>query len=84
MVEIAEKAFESAIVATFERRGTPLPEALPLGLSDEFAADAAKRQQWRGFLGRNRLEALALTEVVTEVRAFLAEPLRLARERGRP
>lgn len=72
-----------ALAATFERRGTPLPDTLPLGLSDEFAQDNAKGVQWRAFLGKNRLNAPSLPEVVAEVRGFLAEPLRLARERGR-
>ena len=70
-----------AIAATFERRGTALPQDLPLGLSDEFAWDAAKRTQWAAFLNRNRLEAPALDDVVAEVRDFVTEPLRLARER---
>jgi len=68
-----------AIAATFARRGTALPANVPLGLSDEFAADPTKRAQWQGFLNRNRLTAPALDEVVAEVREFLAEPLRLAR-----
>lgn len=71
-----------AIASTFARRGTALPEGLPLGLSDEFAADATKRAQWQGFLGRNRLVAPALDAVVAELREFLVEPLRLARERA--
>lgn len=70
-----------AIAATFERRGTVLPQDLPLGLSDEFAWDPAKRTQWAAFLNRNRLEAPALADVVAEVRDFVTEPLRLARER---
>lgn len=32
-----------AIAATFQRRGTAVPEDMPLGLSDEFARDTAKR-----------------------------------------
>lgn len=72
-----------ALAATFTRRGTSLPEALPLGLSDEFAKDTGKAGQWKAFLGKNRLDAPSLAEVVAEVRTFLAEPLRLAREQGR-
>jgi hypothetical protein len=71
----------NAIAATFARRGTALPPAVPLGLSQEFARDAAKLNQWRAFLGKNRLDAPTLEEVVAEVRDFLSEPLRLARER---
>jgi len=72
-----------AIAMTFARRGTPLPEALPLGLSDEFAQDRTKGAQWTAFVGRNRLHAPSLAEVVAEVRTFLVEPLRLAREQRR-
>ena len=70
-----------AIAATFARRQTPLPEDLPLGLSDEFAQDAMKRTQWKAFLNKNRLDAPALDAVVTEVRRFVEEPLRQARQR---
>ena len=70
-----------AIAATFARRQTPLPEGLPLGLSAEFAQDAMKRTQWKAFLNKNRLDAPALDAVVTEVRRFVEEPLRLARQR---
>jgi hypothetical protein len=50
-------------------------------LSVSSARDAAKLNQWRAFLGKNRLDAPTLEEVVAEVRDFLSQPLRLARER---
>lgn len=68
-----------AIAATFQRRGTALPVGVPLGLSDEFARNATKRAQWKAFLGKNRLDAPALDEVIVEIRDFVAEPLHLAR-----
>jgi len=72
-----------AISATFERRHTVLPEGVLIGLSDEFARDAAKQTQWKAFLGKNRLEAPALDEVVAEIWGFVAEPLNLAwQQRG--
>ena len=70
-----------AIAATFQRRGTAVPVEVPLGLSDEFARDAAKRAQCKGFLGKNRLDALTLDAVIEEVRRFVTEPLKLARQR---
>jgi hypothetical protein len=70
-----------AIAATFQRRGTAVPVEVPLGLSDEFAHDAAKRAQWKAFLGKNRLDAPTLDEVIGEVRHFVTEPLKLARQR---
>ena len=68
-----------AIRATFDRRHTPIPEAIPMGLSDEFANSPAKTVQWKAFLDRNRLEGPALADVVTEIRAALAPAMRLAR-----
>ena len=75
--------FGDAIVATFQRRRTELPKDVPLGLSDEFARDVAKRAQWKAFLGKNRIEAPALDEVIAEVRRFVTEPLTLARKNKR-
>ena len=72
-----------AIAATFARRRTALPLGVPLGLSEEFARDAVKLAQWKAFLRKNRLDAPALEEVVAEVRNFLAEPMRLARDQTR-
>jgi hypothetical protein len=68
-----------AIAATFARRGTPLPEELPVGLTGEFAQDAARRAQWQAFLGKNGLAGPSLDRVVTEVGEFVMEPLRHAR-----
>ena len=68
-----------AIMATFQRRGTALPDGIPLGLSDEFAHDVVKRAQWKGFLGKNRLDKLSLEDVVEEVRLFVEAPMAHAR-----
>ncbi len=64
-----------ALNATFRRRGTALPTAIPPGLSDAFAGDPAKRAQWSAFVGRLRLEkdetTASLADVVARIRAFL-------------
>ena len=61
-----------AVRATFERRGTSLPNVAPLALTDEFAADMGKQTQWRAFVRRGRLSDEApLAEVVNVLRAFL-------------
>jgi predicted nucleotidyltransferase component of viral defense system len=83
---VQEGALDTAIVAeaiaaTFARRGSPLPEALPTGLTGEFALDAAKRAQWQAFLNKNGLAAPSLEVVVAEVGQFVMEPLRQARMR---
>ena len=61
----------AAIDATFERRGTPLPEITPFGLSDEFALDPQKQAQWRAFLRKNRLQGPELDTAAAEIRAFV-------------
>lgn len=69
-----------AIAATFARRGTAVPAGMPLGLTEAFARDPAKQRQWQAFLGRNRLHAPALEQVVADVRDLVALPLTLARK----
>lgn len=61
-----------AVHATFARRRLAIPDAIPAGLSDAFAQDAAKQKQWAAFLNRNRLKHLELVQVVGSMRdAFL-------------
>lgn len=64
-----------AIGATFARRQTALPDDLPVGLTQRFAADAEKRKQWQAFLNRNRLAAPALGDVIAELATFSRTPL---------
>ena len=72
-------ALASAIRATFTRRQTALPEGVPVGLSDAFAIDRAKLAHWHAFLGRSRLNAPDLKDVVESIRDRIAAPLELAR-----
>ena len=64
-----------AIVATFNRRGTPLPTELPIGLSDEFAGDASRQALWAAFLRKNALAAMPLGDVVGALRTRLQPAL---------
>ncbi len=75
----------AAIGATFERRATPLPEAVPVGLSDEFASDRGKQQQWQAFQHRARpaLPPPALADVTSLISRFLLPPTNAVRL-GRP
>ena len=57
-----------AIEATFSRRKMAMPNALPAGLSNAFVADVIKQTQWKAFLKKNRLDAIALADVVTRLR----------------
>lgn len=58
-----------AIEATFARRNMNLPKELPTGLSDASVKDAGKDAQWKAFLRKNRLESVALADVVTRLLA---------------
>lgn len=72
-----------AIGATFARRRTDLPDGMPIGLTDRFAADVEKQKQWQAFIKRNRLDAPALGDVVAELATFSHTPLgRAAAIRG--
>jgi hypothetical protein len=72
-----------AIAATFERRATEVPAEVPVGLADSFANEPATQAQWKAFLGRNRLAAIPLDEVVAEIRDLVRDPLRLAAARAK-
>ena len=64
---VFDSRLPQAIAATFARRGTPIPDALPDGLSVAFAADTQKQQQWRAFI-----ENVAVNpgELATVIRDF--------------
>ncbi|MDZ5458010.1 nucleotidyl transferase AbiEii/AbiGii toxin family protein [Azohydromonas lata] len=68
-----------AVAATFARRKTALPTAVPIGLSDEFAIDASRQTLWRAFLRKNDLEATPLADTVTMLRERLWPVLQRAR-----
>jgi hypothetical protein len=70
----------NAIAATFERRATPIPEGVPVGLSDEFAQNPVTRAQWQGFVRKNRLGEMALEDVIDDVRRFVDAPMAHARK----
>ena len=62
-----------AIEATFNRREMAMPTTVPAGLSDGFVAHAIKQTPWKAFLKWNRLDTIALADVM---------PGRVARFRG--
>ena len=66
-----------AIKATLDRRGTELPDELPVGFTDEFANDNLKQQQWAAFLERLQIaDAPAdLTALIAELRGFVGPAL---------
>lgn len=65
-----------AIRATFKRRKTPVPKALPPALTSEFAEDPSKKSQWAGFLRKADVrDAGTLADTVMSLIVFLEKPL---------
>jgi len=62
-----------AIKATFETRGTAVPNKPPLALSPEFYDDREKNAQWKAFLNKAKLnaEGKSLAEIAKALRVFL-------------
>lgn len=58
---------QSAVRRTFERRQTPMPNGLPTALTDEFATNAKKIAQWKGFCRKSRIETIPLSEVLAQL-----------------
>jgi hypothetical protein len=67
-----------AVRATFDRRKTTLTGDPPFGLTDAFAQDTQKQVQWQAFLRKNRLEALALNDIITTLAAFMLPVIKTA------
>ena len=67
-----------SIAATFERRKTAIPEALPVALAPAFFAEENRATQWRAYLDRNGLPSTPadFSLVGERLRVFLGEPLR--------
>jgi predicted nucleotidyltransferase component of viral defense system len=64
---------QQAVHATFKRRGTPVPDHVPVGLSEAFSADPRKQQQWSAFVRNLSKEAPRLVDVVTSLRGRLSD-----------
>jgi predicted nucleotidyltransferase component of viral defense system len=71
-----------ALVATFQRRATPLPNETPVGLTDEFAADTTKRRQWDAYREGTRARGVPLDAIVKLVRQLLAPSMAEAATRS--
>ena len=65
-----------AVSATFTRRKTAIPKDLPIGLTDEFAANSQKILQWNAFLKKNRIVAPALSVVVETISSKVGKLIR--------
>lgn len=67
-----------AITATFDRRGTALPDHEPFVFTAEFYEDAVKKRQWEAFQGKLGLgpDLRAFADVIAFLRGFLMPPVR--------
>lgn len=70
-VELAE-----AIRRTFDRRKTPIPDEVPVGLTDEYWRQAGRDAQLRAFARRSRMDATSqmVGEIAPTLRKFLQPP----------
>ena len=68
-----------AIAATFYRRRTPLPDALPDALTAEFARDEAKRRQWNAFSADLAIITGPFETVIYDLANFLMPQVAQAR-----
>jgi predicted nucleotidyltransferase component of viral defense system len=60
-----------AVTATFNRRGMEVPDAVPTGLTDEFATDPSRQAIWHAFLNKNEMPSQSLGDVVGQIRWHL-------------
>lgn len=79
-----------ALAATFERRGTAVPEEVPDALTQAFATDATKQRQWGAFMRDLAADVPSLETIVNDLAGFLmpyaqqARQQRGAADRGTP
>jgi predicted nucleotidyltransferase component of viral defense system len=78
--EFDEERLSRAIAATFERRGTAIPEEVPDALSPAFAADATKQRQWVAFVRDLATDAPSLETIVNDLAGFLMPYAQRARQ----
>ena len=65
------KVLTEAIFNTFERRGTSIPEELPIALTEAFSTDKQKLLQWNAFLRKGKLTPAPLDQVIRDLSQFL-------------
>ncbi|MBP9233197.1 MAG: nucleotidyl transferase AbiEii/AbiGii toxin family protein [Hyphomonadaceae bacterium] len=68
--EFDGRTLARAVAATFARRGTAVPDDVPVALTEAFARDAGKQTQWKAFLKRTTISMAP--EPLPELIAFIA------------
>ena len=69
--EFDTQLITEAIRSTFERRGTEIPNELPLAFTNEFYDDSIKIRQWKAFLSKNALNEMELSDVVGVIKKYI-------------
>ena len=69
-----------ALAATFERRGTAVPEEVPDALTQAFATDATKQRQWGAFMRDLAADVPSLETIVNDLAGFLMPYAQQARQ----
>ena len=79
--ELDSALLAKAIAATFERRRTEIPGAIPVALTPAFAESATRKRHWEGFVRRSRLPADRVTFEQTQaaIAGLVLPALKLAR-----
>lgn len=72
--EFAGPVVAAAIRATFSRRETAIPAAIPIGLTAEFGDDPAHAKQWAAFIRRLGSDVPSILGAVVEAVAAFALP----------
>lgn len=65
--EVDGQSLAEALRRTFKRRKTPLPETLPIGLTEEFWKDDSAQRRWQAFVKKNGLSPLSLEEICQRI-----------------
>ncbi len=63
---------KTSIENTFNRRGTPIPNEMPVVLSEHVYENVIKKQQWKAFVGklRNEHTNLQFSTVIKRIQDF--------------
>ncbi|WP_037084296.1 nucleotidyl transferase AbiEii/AbiGii toxin family protein [Rhizobium sp. CF122] len=81
--EFSNGRLARATAATFKRRETPIPTALPDALAEAFSKDQQKQRQWRAFVEDVAHNPGDLMDVITDIAAFLMPHAVVAASRGK-
>lgn len=80
--EFDGEALVDAVRATFEHRGTTLPDGgVPLAFTPEFYEDENKIKQWKAFCNKNkpRVKEIEFKALIDQLASFLAPVIQSAR-----